>query len=282
MHNRPDIGINSQNRDVSYIYDGTFEGFLCCVFKSVRGREMPLSITAQDAAALSLFESVHIVTDFQQSDTVKDAIEKKISPLCLKMANLAFLSCLEEKEMHILKYLKMGFKHGAKIDDMLADTTVLTIANAVRGICGEAHLLSGFIRFSDYDGVLVAVIEPKNRVLFRLSDHFCDRFNAERFIIYDKTHGEALVYRGGEGNIVPAKDIRLPAPGADELRFRAMWKRFYDTIGIKERYNPICRRGHMPMRFWQNMTEFASADGLLPGERAMLAEPVMALPEETN
>ena len=279
MYNGADIAVNSSSRDVRYIYDGTFEGFLCCVFKSIRGHEMPISIAAEDAAVLSFFDSVHIPTDFEQADIVKDAIEKKISPLCLEMANLAFLSCLEERELHILKYLKMGFKFGARVDDMLANATVSTIANSVRGICNEAHLLSGFVRFSDYDGVLVSVIEPVNRVLFRMSDHFCDRFNTERFIIYDKTHGEALVYHDGEGSIVPAKEINLPAPGADELHFRALWKRFYDTIGIKERFNPVCRRSLMPMRFWKNMTEFSGADGLMPGEKPKLSEPAPALTE---
>ena len=29
-----------------------------------------------------------------------------------------------------------------------------------------------------------------------------------------------------------------------------------DAIAIKERYNPRCRMGHMPKRYWANMTEF--------------------------
>ncbi len=30
--------------DVIYLYDGSFEGLLCCVFESVYGRELPIDI----------------------------------------------------------------------------------------------------------------------------------------------------------------------------------------------------------------------------------------------
>ena len=35
-----------------------------------------------------------------------------------------------------------------------------------------------------------------------------------------------------------------------------MWKRFYDTIEIRERHNPKLRRTNMPQRYWETMTEF--------------------------
>ena len=49
------------------------------------------------------------------------------------------------------------------------------------------------MRFSDQGGVLVAQIEPKNWVLPLLAGHFTTRFNAERFLIFDRTHGEAYI-----------------------------------------------------------------------------------------
>ena len=34
-------------KDILYIYDGTFEGFLCCVFMSYTEKENPVDITSQ-------------------------------------------------------------------------------------------------------------------------------------------------------------------------------------------------------------------------------------------
>lgn len=42
-------------RDVIYWYDGTFEGFLCCVFESYANREIPWDIWYYATRQSSLF-----------------------------------------------------------------------------------------------------------------------------------------------------------------------------------------------------------------------------------
>ena len=46
-----------------------------------------------------------------------------------------------------------------------------------------------------------------------------------------------------------------------EANYRILWKRYYDTIAIKERYNPRGRMTNMPKRYWGTMTEFQNDDG---------------------
>ena len=48
----------------------------------------------------------------------------------------------------------------------------------------------------------------------------------------------------------------MAPPDETEARYRLLWKRFYDTIAIKERENPRCRMTNMPKRYWNTMTEF--------------------------
>ena len=50
-----------------------------------------------------------------------------------------------------------------------------------------------FLRFADYGGALVSVIEPKALILESLAPHFTGRFPEEQFMIFDKTHGFAPV-----------------------------------------------------------------------------------------
>lgn len=74
-------------------------------------------------------------------------------------------------------------------------------------------------------------------------------------MIYDKTHSEALIYQPGKCDIVHLYDFQMPKAEEDELKYRYLWKQFYDTIAIEGRYNPECRRSHMQKRFWKHLTE---------------------------
>ncbi len=50
--------------DIVYRYDGTLDGFLCCVaYESYASREMPAAILGPDDAQLSLLETREIATD---------------------------------------------------------------------------------------------------------------------------------------------------------------------------------------------------------------------------
>ena len=85
--------------------------------------------------------------------------------------------------------------------------------------------------------------------------HFCDRYRNERFFLYDRTHQEALFYAEGRSAVRPL-EYRDGPPDEAQARYRLLWKRFYDTIAIRERENPRCLMTHMPKRYWGTMTEF--------------------------
>jgi len=113
-----------------------------------------------------------------------------------------------------------------------------------------------FLRFSDYNGALVAIIEPKNFVLPMIVDHYCDRFPSEQFLIYDESHKYALVYQNFEARIFPLEHLEVPEACEREEKYRVLWKQFYNTIAIESRINPKLRMGNMPKRYWKHLTEF--------------------------
>lgn len=82
-------------------------------------------------------------------------------------------------------------------------------------------------------------------------------------MIFDKTHGFALFYRPYEWVVRPVSELALPVADAQERNFRALWRRYYDRIGIEGRYNPKCRMTHMYKRFWKNMLEMDRETGVL-------------------
>lgn len=242
--------------DVVYQYDGSFEGLLCCVFESYNAAEIPADIVAPDALSMMLYRHKVIGTDEQAAQRVLESIPKKISSEALVFVQQAFLSCLPRKEINILLFLRLGYKHGPRVMDMLANEIVDTLFKAVTHLKRESHLLKGFIRFSVANRALVAEIEPRNCVLPIIAEHFCARYPEERFLIHDKTHGMALIYQPYRHAIIPVDSLEMPIPDEDELAFRELWRGFYDTIAVEGRYNPKCRMSHMPKRYWKYMTEF--------------------------
>lgn len=241
-----------------YYYDGSFEGLMCCVFESYTRKEIPINILPSDNPQATLFPVREVLYNPENSSRVIKSIKQKIGLNAFEFIQQAFLTCLPDKELYILLFIRLGFKSGPKVTDMLYDDIVNTLYKAIKHLLNESHLYEGFIRFAISGGILVSEIEPKNYVLPLLTEHFCERFPEEKFLIYDRNHGMLLVYEPYRSAIIPLEDMTLPEPDEDEKSFRQLWKLFYDTIEIKERHNPKCRMGHMPKRYWRYMTEFST------------------------
>ncbi|HZK53306.1 MAG TPA: TIGR03915 family putative DNA repair protein [Desulfosporosinus sp.] len=264
--------------DLVYAYDGSFEGLMCCVFESYTLKEVPSDIRPPNVSQQSLFDTEKwIKSDDHKSDRVFNSIPSKISHQAQELVKLGFLTCVPNKELLIYRFLRLGFKHGSKVMTMLTDDTVCALQKAVHHLTSESHKFKGFVRFSIFGEVLVAVIEPKNFVLPLLSRHFCDRFLNETFMIYDKTHSMALIYRSQKTELIFVDELTLPKVDATEIAYRRLWKQFYNTIAIEGRNNPRCRRTLMPKRYWGQLTEFNHSDQLYESD-----EPLQGLVAETS
>lgn len=245
--------------NLNYRYDGTFDGLLCCVFQSYSKKEIPMDILGPDAPP-TFFPEREIETDAEKAARVLRSIPKKLGGEATGFLRRAYLTCLPHRELHMLLFLRLGYKTGPRVMNLLTDDTVHTLTAAVQFLGREAHLYKEFIRFSDFKGALVSEIEPKNLVLPLLIQHFCERLPEEQFLIYDRNHGMALIYHPHHAEIVPIESLELPEPDETERAYRELWRMFYKTIEIEGRHNPRCRMGLMPKRYWRCMTEFQQAE----------------------
>ena len=253
--------------DVVYQYDGTFEGFLCCVYDSYVYRESPVGFST-DEGFLSLYEVRTVVTDRDRGKRVYQGLVKR-SAKAASVLRRAFLTCMENKEMCLYTFVRRVFQEGGGFMRDLSDPVCYPLHKAIRHMNGELEKLRGFVRFSDYNGVLGAVIEPKNRVLPLLRHHFCDRYANETFFIYDRTHQEVLLYAKGVSRIAPLEHLELAPPDDTEIQYRQLWKTFFQTVAIRERKNPRCQNTFLPKRYRGVMTEFLP----LEYEKAAGAQP---------
>lgn len=238
-----------------YSYDGSFNGLLCCVYESYEKREIPMDILSPATSQITLFPVREIETNLTKARRVLFSISQKIGQAALDFVQQAFLTTFTQKELYILQFLRLGYRYGEGVMNMLSNNVVNTLFKWVNHLERESHLLKGFVRFSAVDKVLVAEIEPKNYVLPLLVEHFCQRYPEEQFLIYDRTHSMGLVYQPYQFAIIAIEDFKIPKLDEEEKSFRELWQLFYKTIKIEERHNPKGRMSHMPKRYWKHLTE---------------------------
>ena len=244
------------NHNIIYQYDGSFEGLLCCIFESFQQKETPVDIVVEENFQMSLTPSRWIATDLEKAKRVAKGIQKNFTRKCQTFFHMSFLTCHPKKEWLMLCYVQMGFQYREKVLSLLTHPVVGELHKAVKYLKNESHFMKEFIRFSDYDGMLVSKVHPNNIVLPMIQRHFCNRYPNESFLIFDESHHMALVHKPNRTNIFPLDSLKLFSTASEEKQYQKLWKQYYNTIGIEERYNPVCRRNHMPKRYWKYMTEF--------------------------
>ncbi len=259
---------------MNYLYDGSFEGFLTCVYEHYYREKAHVICKEIDFQESLLTESTIVVTDPKKSDRVYDGIICKISRNDLMSVYKTLGSVVGDREMKCLRYLELGFKIGKKIQLLHGNPIVHDIQDANRKFGFEIHRLHGLIRFSvvkpagslkpeeELQEILYAAIEPDNDVLEFLVHHFRDRYKNNPFIIHDKKRGKALICGGGQWRLTDFDHKDLLEYTGDELEYQRLWKLYFHTIGIKERINPRCQKNFMPVRYWKNLTEIDSSNGL--------------------
>ena len=245
-----------QCSDTVYLYDGTFEGFLTCVFESFKRKEMPADILSEKARQQSLLEQYKTDTDFAKAARVKKAIKEKIGLEAYDMTRDMMFTCLDGKEKLTLEFLKLGFEQGRKTVKLLDNDIVDKVTKAVLYLSRESMFFKEFIRFSVHNGLLIAKIKPNNFVLPYIAPHFIDRFYNEQFAIYDESNSALCMYAKNKCVISEVENLVMPEPDKIELAYRKLWKMHYDNAAVEGRENPKCRMTHMPKRYWSNLTEF--------------------------
>lgn len=241
---------------VCYRYDGTFEGFLTCIFESYVNKETPAAfLTAAEGEQL-LWRERTVESSRPHALRVYRALAGRMSERFQHIIEKGFLTCLPERELALYALIRRGFAQGDRARLDLTEPTVARLMLAIRKLDTEVDHLKGFVRFSDLDGVLVGEIEPKNRVLPLLAPHFALRLPLEKFVLHDRTNREALFYVNRQWRIVPVEDFHMGPAGLVEEQYRALWRRFFKTIAIEGRRNPKCQATHLPKRYRGVMTEF--------------------------
>lgn len=240
-----------------YTYDGTFEGLLCCIYAHYYD-DHASSITPHGAVQTSLFTAYcDIQTDFDKAMRVQNAIENKISNFDLRRVYRVFLSCAPQKEMLILNYVYHGFQAGNGYAHNHADPVVYQMQTWDKRVGFEVHRMKGLVRFDELEnGVMYSKITPDNDISELLAPHFVQRFQSSPFIIHDCLRSKAVIAASGDWISTRLTPDQVPAFSSGTASYSDLWQLYHEHIAIRERTNPRCQKNFMPVRYWQNLTEF--------------------------
>lgn len=255
---------------VAYRYDGSFAGFLTCVWDALETGAEPAAFLRFDDGP-TLWAERETATDGGKARRLYAALARRVSGRFQHLIAWGFLTCLAERELALFTLIRRGMREGRRAEKDLSDPVMAKVMLADQKLSTEQDHLKGFVRFSELDGALVGEIEPKNRVLPILAPYFADRFPGERLALYDRTHRELFLCDRGRWKIFPAEDFHMGPAGEGERAFRAMWRRYFEAVAIEGRTNPKCQSTHLPKRYRHMMTEFTQ-DGET-GSRASLGSP---------
>lgn len=258
----------------AYRYDGSFAGFLTCVWDALEHTVEPVAFLLPEDGP-TLWEEKELPTDEEKAKRLYAALARRVSGRFRHFIAWGFLTCLPERELALFTLIRRGMKEGKKAARDLSNPVMARVMLAYQKLATEQDHLKGFVRFSDLEGTLVGEIQPKNRVLPILASHFANRFSGERLALYDKTNREIFLSDRGRWRILPAEDFQMGPADKTEREYRELWRRYFKAVAIEGRLNPKCQSTHLPKRYRHVMTEFMEEKpegAALPPGKKMITE----------
>ncbi|MCL2680685.1 MAG: TIGR03915 family putative DNA repair protein [Coriobacteriia bacterium] len=244
-----------------YTYDGSFEGFLCCIFEAYTRGEDPAEIAAAQGLQYRIDQELRGVPTIEERwQRVRAGIHHKLGRLTWQKLRACFCASTPDKEMLLYRYLKQGFARGRVATDDILHPDILPIEELYRSVGNEQQRMIMFARFAHIpEGVYCATINPKHSVLPLIMDHFAARFNVQPFIVYDEVHQLAGISERGEWYLSAAEGLCIPPASFDDQEYQQLWQTFYHAIAIPGRRNEKLRQQFMPKRLWKNIPEMHPA-----------------------
>lgn len=249
---------------IGFIYDGSFEGLLTCIYEVYYRKDTPSFILSKelykqktDGTLFSLIEAPpYINTDMDKYYKVYNAILNKISQESLETIYNVYLSEVHNFEMTILSFIRFGFKAGFDTNKHMQEDIVLNMLKTERKVLFEAHRMLGFIRFEKYIDFYYAEYEPDHNITTLITPHFVSRMPDEKFIIHDIKREIASIYDKSTWYITSLnKETLSKITNNKNTCYEDLWINYFKSASINERKNIRNQKRQMPQRYWNHLPE---------------------------
>jgi len=246
------------------LYDGSFDGLLTAVFEVFEYSYKDVEIASKERLYQeNIFAEVHeVITQNDKAERVLSKLEQNIGKSGVHELLKVFLSEDPELEHLILSAVQQSVKHpDENILQNYADSNILKISKICKSVSRERHRMTAFVRFEKMqDGVFFAKIDPDFNVLPLIRKHFKDRYQDQKWMIYDLRRNYGILYDLEESDFFyPEEKLDLYKYEQkfhnEEQNYQTLWQRYFTKTNIVERKNLKLHVQHVPKRYWKYLTE---------------------------
>ena len=245
-------------------YDNTFEGFLTAVFEIFEFKYLNPKIIKSSEIQQNLFTNpIEIITNIEKSDRVIKKLNNQIQSDGVRCLIYAFLSEKESVEDNLFEVIQYSVQNPTlNVMKNFSNESVLRIVQLTKSVGREKHRMEAFIRFELLkDDIYFAKIDPDFDVLTLIIRHFKNRYQDQKWLIYDLRRKYGAFYDLKEVEIVSLDlDKILVEKNSEiysdvEIEYQKLWWEYFDHTNIKERKNTKLHVQHVPKRYWKYLTE---------------------------
>lgn len=234
-----------------FVTERSIDGVLCSLFYAFTEKVIPDNvvdkITYQPQIDALL---INIPTDIEKAQRVKTALYKYGGDDIIAHIKVCLLSC-EHKALFIaFNYAYLTLKLRTDVGNMLNYKEVSDFSFIIQKVLHERHIITGFLRFAESkNGVLYARYAPDNDITEILAPHFLKRLGKIPFIIHDGKRKKIAISNGKQ---IKIQTTDLPSnfiPSENEQAINDLWKKYFNSINIKERRNIRQQNNYFPHRY---------------------------------
>lgn len=253
-----------------YCFDGTMTGLLSCVFRAFEFKEFDVKVTANPQAQNGLFDDfIHVASNESQGQRVWQGLKQKVSSSSLKAFYYAFFSEKEQAFQNLFDFAVYVFQNQRPVDKDYGHHAVIGMSQWCKQVGREKHRMEAFVRFKKAkDGSFLSLVKPDFNVLPIISRHFKERYQDQRWLIYDEQRQYGIYY-----DLHDVHQIEMNAEMVDpqirighsqsfsielddeEVLYDQLWKDYFKSVNIQARQNMKLHIQYVPKRYWRYMNE---------------------------
>ncbi|HSC66804.1 MAG TPA: TIGR03915 family putative DNA repair protein [Cellvibrio sp.] len=259
-----------------FIYDGSYEGLLSCIFVIFKERVAPAAINREGSYQCTLLDAPRtVITNEHWALRVVKGIDERTNSHASALIYKVFLSELPASEMLVYHVVRAIVQKGdTSILENFADPHILNAAKIEKMVHREVHRMHAFVRFQKgSDGLFYAAVDPDFNVLPLIGAHFERRYADQPWLIFDTRRHYGLHYDQHQLKFVSVVDPVFAQNGLlldssvvrsdaqhdfqdeREREYQLLWKNYFHAVNISERNNRKLHMRHMPRRYWKYLTE---------------------------
>ncbi|MFC5284974.1 TIGR03915 family putative DNA repair protein [Pedobacter alpinus] len=246
-------------------YDHSLDGFFTAVFEVYEYKIVEPEIRKEGLPLPGFFYGLHrVITNSNKADRVYQKLKILLKEKGIRQIIYSLLTEEEHCERPILEVIKYAIANPNRyVLSNMTNQAVLKLERYTKQVSREKHRMEAFVRFKlTADNIYFAEIEPDFNVMPVIAKHFRDRYQDQKWLIFDQKRHYGMYYNlisietvEMKFNHQTKKNEGIEMLASEEDLYQSLWRTYFDRTNIKARKNTRLHVQHVPKRYWKYLTE---------------------------